>query len=276
VSGALLVVLAACSWGTWSLFVRPAHLPADAIGAIVFAVMAIVAWPLSWREERARWDREALVLLVGNAAFDALNVLAFFSALRVTTVAIAVLTHYFAPILIALAAPYVERTRAPGARPAAAVALVGLAIVLEPWREPAHGALAGAALGLASAACYAGNVFVVRRLATRIGNARAISYHSALAAIVMLPIAAGARGAVTARGLALVAAGGATVGALAGIAFTAGLRRIGSARAGVLAYAEPIVAVAVGALAFSEPVRPLAAVGGALVLAAGVHVARRC
>jgi DME family drug/metabolite transporter len=63
-------------------------------------------------------------------------------------------------------------------------------------------------------------------------------------------------------------------GAAAGIAFALGLARIGSARAAVLAYLEPLVAVAVGALAWHEAVSPMAALGGALVVAAGIHVAR--
>ena len=39
--------------------------------------------------------------------------------------------------------------------------------------------------------------------------------------------------------------------------------------------AEPLVAVAVGVLVWDEPLRPLAWVGGAFVLAAGIHVARK-
>jgi DME family drug/metabolite transporter len=58
------------------------------------------------------------------------------------------------------------------------------------------------------------------------------------------------------------------------VVFTVGLLRIGSARAAVLAFMEPIVAVAVGVLVWGEPLRPLAMVGGALVLGAGIQVAR--
>jgi drug/metabolite transporter (DMT)-like permease len=80
---------------------------------------------------------------------------------------------------------------------------------------------------------------------------------------------------VSAGDAGLVAAGSATLGAVAGVMFAAGLAQIGSARAAVLAYAEPLVAVAVGALVWHEPLHPIAAVGGALVIAAGVHVARQ-
>jgi DME family drug/metabolite transporter len=270
-----MVALAAASWGTWSLFLRPAGLPATVSTALVFAVMAIAAVPFALREPPGRWDRTTWLLLVANAAADGLNIATFFAAMSYTTVAIAVLTHYATPVLVALAAPRIDRVASPGAKPAAVVALAGLVIVLEPWRAPAAGALIGAALGLASACCYAANVFLVRRLAVRVGPARAVSIHSAFAAAVALPLAAPHLAVVTARQFALVAAGAASIGAVSGIVFARGLVRIGSARAAVLTFAEPVVAVALGALVWDERLRPIAALGGALILGAGIHVARQ-
>src|SRR5262249_17402690 len=91
-AGIIMVTLAAASWGTWSLFLRPTGLTALVITPIVFAVMAIVTFPLTLRERPARWDRTTLVLLAGNTITDSLNVITFFGALSYTTVAIAVLT----------------------------------------------------------------------------------------------------------------------------------------------------------------------------------------
>lgn len=274
-SGVLMVTFAAASWGTWSLFLRPTGLPAHITGPILFLVMALVLFPLTLREPRATWDRRTVLLLLGNTACDALNVITFFGAMRYTTVAIAVLTHYAAPIFIALAAPAIDKTDTPGARPAAVVALAGLVLVLEPWRGGGDHVLIGATLGLASAVAYAGNVFVVRRLAERIGPARVMSYHSALAGVLLLPFAVSGFATVSWSDLGLISAGATTIGAVSGVVFVYGLRRIGSARTAVLTYAEPLVAVAVGALVWDEPLRPLAAIGGALVLAAGIHVARQ-
>ena len=270
-----MVAAAAASWGTWSLFLYPTGLPSQVTTPIVFAVMGLVALPLALRESAAVWDRTTFALLVGNTLFDALNVVTFFAALDTTTVAIAVITHYLAPILIALAAPRIDGVVARGARPAAIVALGGLAIMMEPWHVPGSGVVLGAALGLISAVCYAGNVFVVRRLAARIGAARAVAYHSLLAAVVVAPFALGKLGAVTAVDLARLATGGATIGAISGIVFVAGLERIGSSRTAVLTFAEPLVAVAIGALVWGQTLHPLAAIGGVLVLASGLHVARQ-
>lgn len=271
-----MVTLAAASWGTWSLFLRPTGLPATVTSPVIMLTMGLAALPFALRLPRATWDRRTVGLLLANAGFDALNLITFFAAIHYTTVAIAVLSHYVAPILIALAAPAIDKVDVRGARPAAAVALLGLVIVLEPWAEPQHGAALGASLGVLSACCYAGNMFVVRRLAARIGAPRAMSYHSLIAAVAMLPLVFvdGGYAQVAREDLLLLVAGAMTIGAASGVMFAIGLVRIGSARAAVLCFAEPIVAVLVGALVWDEPLHLLALVGGAMVLGAGIHVAR--
>jgi len=274
-TGSVLVALAAVSWGTWSLFLRPTHLPATVSTPIMLLVVGAVTLPAALRAPRVTWDRATVGLVVAYAAFDALNIIAFFSALEVTTIAIAVLTHYCSPIFIALAAPRIDGVVTPRARPAAPVALAGRGVILEPWRAPAGGAVLGAALGVASAVCAAGSVFTVRRIAARIGAARALCYHALLAAAAMAPLAARHAGELTGARVGLVAAGAATLGAASGVAFTVGLMQIGSARAAVLTYLEPLVAVAVGAAVWNEPLSPLAVVGGLLVIGAGIEVARK-
>ncbi len=264
---------AAASWGAWSLFLRPAELPAATAGAIVFVVMGVAALPAALRAKAIAWDRRRRALLAANAALDAANLLTFFAAMQHTTVAIAVLTHYLAPVLVAVAAPWVDRRRTPGAFGAALLAVAGLTLVLEPWHTDG-GALLGGALGLASAFAYAGNVFVVRRLSTAIGPARTISYHSLGAAALMLPFALVAGGDPSLGGTAWLALGAITIGAATGAIFVWGVAHVPSATAALLCYLEPLVAVAIGALIWHEPMGRFAAIGAALVLASGLYVAR--
>lgn len=269
-----MVVLAAGTWGTWSLFLRHSTAPASVFGLILFLVMGLVPLPVALRKRGGIWDKTTVGLILVHGVFDALNVLAFFAAINHTTVALAVLTHYLAPILIAAISPYVDKT-ATRATGAAMFALAGLVIILEPWRSPADGALVGAALGASSALCYAGNVLALRPLIARIGGPAALSYHSLVAAAICAPLAAGSLGALTSHDLGWIVAGALIPGVVAGFLFNAGLGRIGSARTAVLTFAEPLVAVAIGALVWGEDLHPLAALGGALVLGAGIHVARK-
>ncbi len=277
-AGTLMVVGAASSWGTWSLFLRPSGLPATFTAPLMFFIMGLACLPFALRAPSVAWDRRAVWLLLGNGACDALNVLTFFAAMDRTSVAIAVLTHYATPVLVALAAPYIDREKNPAALAAALLALVGLALILEPWNSAGGGASGagwGAVLGLASACCYTGNVFIVRRLADRVGVARAMSYHSLLAACFLAPmLTTVSASAVTGAGLAYLLAGSLTVGAAAGMLYVAGLTRIGASRSGVLTFAEPLVAVVVGIAVWNEPATVAMLAGGALVLVAGAWVIR--
>lgn len=264
--------MSAASWGAWSLFLRPAELPAATAGTIVFAVMGVTMLPSALRLPPIVWTRRAWLLLAGNAVLDAMNLLTFFLALQHTTVAIAVLAHYLAPVLVALGAPWIDRQRVPGARAAALVAVGGLALVLEPWRG--GGAPLGAILGAVSAFGFAGNVFIARRLAPMIGAARAVSYHSFGSALVMLPFAIAAGGTFGGGAVAWLVIGAIVLGAIGGLAFVWGVGVIGSAPAAMLAYLEPLVAVVIGAVVWDEPSGRYALLGGALVLASGLYVAR--
>jgi drug/metabolite transporter (DMT)-like permease len=270
-----MVAGAASIWGVWSLILRPTHLPATVSSPIVFLVMGLVSLPFALRGPRMPRDFTTIGLIVANAAFDGLNVLAFFAALEHTTVAIAVLTHYLTPILIALAAPTIDRVKVPGARGAALVALVGLVIILEPWHAPAGGALVGALLGTLSAVFYTANTFTLRRIAARIGPTRALSYHSLLVGLALSPLVFGHLDLLTLPSLALLSTGAIIIGAAAGVVFTLGLLRIGSARAAILTFFEPIVAVALGSVVWGEPLHVSALLGGLLVLGAGIEVARK-
>jgi len=274
-AGIAQVALAACTWGTWSLFLRPAHLSPWHASPIVFVVIAVVGLAISVTEPKAKWDRRAVVLLLLLSVFDVLNVVTFFLAIERTTVAVATLTHYLAPVLVALAAPFVDGRRVRGTLPAAFVALTGLTLVLAPW-EPGHlggDVVLGALFGATSAVAYAVNVFVVVRLAPAIGSARAVGWHAVIGVLLLVPLVAlGGAPHFTPSAVALVAAGGALPGTIASWLFARGAQLIGGARASVLAYLEPVVAVAVGMFAFGEPVSPWALLGGALILGAGVFV----
>ncbi len=275
IRGSLQVAAAATLWGTWSLFLRPTGLPGIATAPVILLVMGMAALALVRAEGApARWDRTAVGLLVLYAMLDAINVGTFFAAMQVTTVAVAVLTHCTAPVMVALLAPRIEGTRVRGSVAAALVSLAGLVLVLRPWERLEGGVALGAALGLASALAYAALVFAVQPLARRVGIGRATSYHAMLAALVLAPFAAPHASSIEVSDALRLALAGLLPGTLAAYLFLDGLRRIGSSRAAVLTLIEPLVAVLVGWLAWHEPLAPLAAVGAAMVLGAALWVAR--
>lgn len=275
IRGVAEVALAATLWGCWSLFLRPTGLSATVTAPITLLVIGVSALALVRMEGKtARWDKTSVGLLLLYALLDAVNVGTFFAAMELTTVAVAVLTHCTAPLLVALLAPRIEGTRVRGSVLAAMVGLAGLTLLLRPWERQSGGVMLGAALGLTSALAYAALVFTVQPLGARIGIGRATSYHAVLAALVLLPLGASELGEVEPSDIALLTLGGLLPGTLSAFLFLDGLRRIGSARAAVLTLLEPLVAVVVGVLAWGEPITALSGVGAALVVGAALWVSR--
>lgn len=277
--GAPLVVFAATCWGTWSLWFRPTELPGSVTAPVIFAFGALGTIPLVLRERAQRsapivWTPRLAWMLAAYALLDALNAATFFSAMTVTTVAVAVLTHDVAPVLVALAAPRIDGTKVPGAGLAAGIALVGVGLLLEPWRPGALGGdvLLGASLGLVSAFAYAANVFLGRKLTLELGSATTLGLHAVGAMLLLLPLAGADLLAIEARDLPYLAIAGIFPGVLAGLAFLRGAALIGSARAAILAFLEPVVACVVGFVAFGERLSAWSILGGLLVLGAGLLV----
>jgi drug/metabolite transporter (DMT)-like permease len=208
---------------------------------------------------------------------DALNILLYFAALGSTSVAIAVLTHYLTPILVALAAPLILRERATRAASfAVGLAFLGLVLLLEPWADvKPRGMWLGALLGAGSAVFYASNVIVNKRLIGAFSTSEIIFFHGLVATpLLALAVPAGAWHRVEAGALTLMLAGGVGPGALAGLAFVWGLRGVPAAHASTLALLEPLVAVLVGAAALHEPLRPIAVAGGSCIVAGAWVVSR--
>ena len=117
--GVAQVAAAAILWGFWPLALRPSGLTGLQCAVIVLAVMSLPA-PFALRWEALR-NRKATLALLGVGIFDAANGGLYFSALQRGPVVVAVLTHYLAPLLVALLAPLVlqerlSRTGVPRAR----------------------------------------------------------------------------------------------------------------------------------------------------------------
>lgn len=279
-AGYALVAIGAASWGTWPLILRPAEaiapMPPALESLVVMLVLVLVSGPLSLRDRVTRpATRREWIAVSWLGVSDALNILLFFGAYQVTGVAIAVLTHYLTPIFVALAAPVVLRER-PGLRTYAAVALsfAGLVLLLAPWRDGGRpGDTLGAILGAGSAVFYASNVLVTKRLTGAFSGSELTFFHGLVSLVVLalfVPHAAWAH--LDPRALSVVAAGGVGPGAMGGLFFVWGLRRIAASHASTLTLLEPLVAVLLAALVFHEHLGGVALVGGALIVSGAALV----
>ena len=268
----LLVALGACLWGCWCLFLRPAGLTGP---QSAFLCLAVLSLPLPFVLRRAPWkDRRATLALVLHGVFDAANAALFFAAVQRGPVAIAVLTHYLAPLLIALAAPWLlgER-RSSRALLGAPLTLVGLALLLG---APQAGGAAPttALLGAGSAVFFMANVLAAKAAARAYSPLAITVLHAPVAALSLLLVFRGeALPPVLGPGVLWVAAGSLLCGLVGNTVFNMGLRRVPTTAASALTYLEPLTAALLGLVVFGEALGPLALVGSVLVLGCGAWVA---
>jgi drug/metabolite transporter (DMT)-like permease len=276
--GYAMVMTAAGLWGTWSLFLRPAEKisPLDpALEAfLMFATMTVTVTPFALRQRpRAARSRRSVALMIALGAADALNVLCFFAAMQKGSLAVAVLFHYLAPLLIALAAPFflAERARFPGV--ALLVALSGL-FLLVGGAAPTHGDVAaGAVWGTASAVFYAATTLLNKRLEVEFTSRELLAYHSAASTLLLVPFLFPLR-AARPMALAYVVGGAVLLSAGGTLIYLNGLRRVPASRAAVLTLIEPVVALFVAVLVWGEPITMRGLSGAALVLVGAYLVLR--
>lgn len=293
--GVLLLVLSSVLWGCWSIVFRSAEqlsttpLPAARQTAVVMAVQLLLLVPLARRATRAspttKTKTTTTTTTAGADRFwfaslgvcDALNAMSFFASMQRTSVAVAVLCHYAAPLIVAALAPVVLREpRRAGTWSALAVAVAGVVVVLSPWSHVSARDVEGAGLALVSAGFYAASVFIGKHLLARRSTIEVAAYPKWAAVAVTVAGAVGFTGGVHVElgPLALLGVGSAVCGALALLTFYRGLSLLPASQASVLTLVEPLTAVIVGVVVWHEPLTPGIVVGGLLVAFAVVRVTR--
>ena len=271
-TGIAVVAAAASCWGTWPLFIRHGGQTGLVVGFLTMAVMALPALLLV---RRLRFDdRGALVALLVVGVADAANVALYFSALEQGPVVVAVLTHYLAPVLVALTAPLILRERrSRRALWALPIILFGLWLVL-PGADQAGSAWNAGLLGSASAVFYAALVLASRRAAVSFPPLAVTSFHAVLSAALLLVVfRERALPTHLDGGVALLLIGATINGLLGAFLFNFGLPRIGAQLTGVLTYLEPLVASVLGVLVLHESATVMSAAGLLVMLGAGAWVA---
>ncbi|MCX8006697.1 MAG: DMT family transporter [Coriobacteriia bacterium] len=280
-SGLARVALAATTWGTIPVFVRMVH--AHPVVIVFWRVMfaSLVAFANLALTRRLgslkTLSRRRFAALLAMGCLLALNWALYLGSLKLTTVAVAVLLAYLGPVLVAVLTPVLgsegfdRRLLVP-----MGFALAGVVAIVGP-RDlgiRSHREWLGAAMALASAFTYAGLVLNAKRLLRGIPTGVYMLGEYVGAAAVLLPAALLLKGPSTLSDWVGVAALGVVDTGLTGMLFLSGLRSVRADHAAMLTYAEPVSAVLFSAALLGETITAWTALGGALVVASGIMVAR--
>ena len=243
------------------------------IAALTCLALCFAQWRTIWGSLHYEllWPLFHICLLVG------LNNLLFFAALKTTSVANAILTHYLCPLLlVTVFAPLILRERILRKHLISAVlGLLGLFVVL--WDQFGADTLnIGLVWGFASAIFYAWHLTLESRLATltTLHPAAAAVFKHGLPALILSPVALDH---IVANGLNLADFGKLFLLGSFGFTFILqyrGLGKISSQEAAILFYGEPIAAIFWAYIIWSQPVSFATFVGGTLIVAAGIIAIR--
>jgi drug/metabolite transporter (DMT)-like permease len=265
------------SWGFIAVLVAAVDLSAEALVfwrlTLAAATLALVALVGSRRDLLAPGAR--LPALAALGAVQGAHWLLFFEAVKHGSVALAVLTFYAAPLVLAVVAPFVLPERwSPIVLLSAAVGAVGIALIAFDGDGGSASAWAVAA-GLGSAATYAALVVLSKRLLLAATPPLTIAFWDCfVGALVVAPALLFAEQIVpgdAGEWWAVIALGVLLTG-ISTLVYATLLRHVSAQAAGVLTFLEPIAGVALAWVLLSEEPGAATLVGGALVLAGGLAV----
>lgn len=272
----LAVATLAASWGLIAVIVRKVDLDAQVLVfyRLAFAALTLGVVALALRRlPLLRLDRHrGRVALIGVTL--AAHWFLYFATIKLSSVAVAVLMAYLAPLAIALLAPLVlPEPRSRVAVVALVPAAAGVALVALGGEEGGAVRPLALATGLLTAATYAALVLMTKRIAAEVPVLALSFWNYAVAAVAISPLLLSAERIVpTASELPSVLALGVVFTALSGYLYISFLRHVTAQAIGVLAYIEPVSAALMAWAFLDEALTWQVLTGGALVIAAGATV----
>ena len=261
-------------FGTLSIFVRSIPLASGelALYRAVLAALLVGGYLLLTRQKAdlSGIRRELLLLLVSGIAMG-LNWILLFQAYRYTTVSVATLSYYFAPVIVTILSPVLFRERLTGRQIVCFVmSTVGLVLVIGVTDLSGGGAhLTGILFGLGAAVFYA-TVILLNKSIRNVSGIHRTFFQFLSAIAVLIPYVACTGGCHLAgmppKAWACLLVVGLIHTGITYCMYFSSLKELTGQEASILSYIDPLVAVAVSVLVLHEPMTLPQLAGGLLIL----------
>ena len=268
------LVLSMAIFGTIAVFVRAIPLSSGAV-ALCRAVLAAALIGIYLLVTRQKLDlrsikRELLLLLLSGAAMG-MNWILLFEAYRYTTVSVATLSYYFAPVIVTLICPILFKEKM-GAKQWICFVMSTIGIVLITGIGDLSGSnrhFTGILFGLGAAVLYA-TVVLLNKFIKGVSGVHRTFLQFAAALLTLLPyvlLTSGfTLGNLDASGWISLVVVGVVHSGIAYCLYFSALKDIPGQEAAILSYIDPLVAVAVSVFVLGEQLTALQLIGGILIL----------
>jgi len=277
--GAFFIIAAMVIFGFTGIFIRFLNLPAHVIVffSFLFISIALSAFFLI-KDRKIFFVKKYLLILALMGLFNILNNFFYFLAFVNTTISNAVLTHYTAPVFVALLAPFILKEKIEKVTIKALLfSVIGVVLISYSGNFSFYAKdFVGILYGTASGLMYALVIITAKHLSKSISIFSINLYHSFFGAMILLPFVAMTEFTLNFSSMLWMLILFALIfGVLATCLHFAGVSKVKSQHAGILAYAEILFASFYGFVFFFEIPSPATIIGGILILFGGYLVIRR-
>jgi drug/metabolite transporter (DMT)-like permease len=269
----LYILAAIFIWSSLGIIVRMAdtHLT-DIIffpALIAFITQTIILLSTNERRKIPGARRIPYLFLLGPVFL--LNSLFFYYSFTHTTIANAVLTHYTAPIFVAVLSPMLLRESIGRVIVTSIIiSTAGLLLMLKGFSlSEQH--IKGITAGVLSGLTYAGIIIIARALAQEFSPLVITVFQNLAVVVLLLPFIKGIPVEIAGYFVIL----GLVHSTIAPLLYIRGLKAVRASKAAVLGYLEPVGAMLFAMVIFEEVPRAMSLFGGVLILYSGYLTIRR-
>lgn len=262
-------------WSSWLIPVRYLEINAYSLSFLT-CLWASIFWGsfcLFKYKSRIFLNIKKLKGLFLLAIFFILNMLTYLGALKYTTGAIAVLTHYTAPIFVAILAPIFLKERITKR------IIIGLLLSITGFiaifytKQGVKGeSLIGALLGLASGLFYALIIIIAKRVLLRIEEELLLFYQNLFSVFIFIPFLAFFKLNFEKGHFFSISILSFLYSVLASKLYVNALKRVEGIRASIIGYLEPLGTIIWGFIFFQENITIKTIIGGIFILFSGYLV----
>jgi drug/metabolite transporter (DMT)-like permease len=282
--GYLKIIIAILIWSSLGIFVRKIDLPNTGIifypAVIAGLIQMLTLFSTGKLKGAVKTDNNPknIFFLVLIPVFFIANTFLFFFAFRNTTIANAVLTHYTAPIFVAVLAPvFLKEKILKKAWIAIMLSSFGLWFILGMPASEESVSLAdnerlGVIAGVFSGLAYALLIIVIRHIASKFSTLFIICMQNCLVALILLPFVYNLD--LTLQSLPFMLILGIVHSTIAPFLYVQGIHRVTANEAAILGYLEPVGAILLAMVFLHELPGLRALLGGSLILFSGYMIVK--
>lgn len=275
----ILATIAAVSMGTIGIFSRLSELDAATVTffrLIIGGGLLLVLMFATGQKEQFRIKPHPLMLL--NGVMLAGFMTFFIAALNHTSILIAIMTLYMAPVVATVVAHYLLKERL-NQFSIVSITIVVFGFTLVMYQAPESSTVQfswiGLAYALAGMACYAGFILINRMIPTHYLALTKCSWQFLIGALCVVPMLSGSDLSLSISQWGWMLLVGIFPGFIGIVLAVYTIKRMPAATFSTISYIEPISAVILGWLVFQETLTSIQIAGCAIIILASVAQATK-